>query len=122
MRRTILTSALACALFALAGCSGHKAANNAAVTEETSAGEAIVTNDVTAIDAATGEAANMAPDVNYTFNEATLASNNASQTASGNATTPRPAAKKEPKPAPATAAPATPATNAATPATNTVSQ
>ena len=62
---------------ALASC-GHKtAADNSAVAEQNAETATIVTNDVTAIDAATSEAANMAADVNYTFNEATVANNGA---------------------------------------------
>ena len=84
---------LICAMFALTACGGKSAAGNSAATEENAASEAVVTNDVTAIDAATGEAANMAPDVNYTFNEANLASGNDS---SNQSTTERPA-RKTPK-------------------------
>ncbi|HWI76864.1 MAG TPA: hypothetical protein VNS53_07275 [Sphingomicrobium sp.] len=64
MRKLILLSALA-----LASCGGGQQANNAAVSEESGAGDVTAVNDTTAIDAATGEAANMAADVNYTFNE-----------------------------------------------------
>jgi len=53
----------------LASCSGDGPANNAAVAEESSAEEVTAANDATAIDAATGEAADMAADVNYTLNE-----------------------------------------------------
>lgn len=60
------------AALALCACGSKTTADNSAVGEETAASQTIVTNDVTAIDAATGEAANMAPDVNYTFNEANL--------------------------------------------------
>jgi hypothetical protein len=64
MRKLILLGA-----FALASCGGNQQANNAAVSDETGAGDITAVNDTTAIDAATGEAANMAADVNYTFNE-----------------------------------------------------
>jgi hypothetical protein len=64
MRKLILFSALA-----LASCGGSQQANNAAVSEESGAGDVTAVNDTTAIDAATGQAANMAADVNYTFNE-----------------------------------------------------
>jgi len=65
MRKLILFSALA-----LASCGGSQQANNAAVSEDGGAGDVTAVNDTTAIDAATGEAANMAADVNYTFNDA----------------------------------------------------
>ncbi len=60
---------LALAALALASCGGNTAANNAAVAEGGDAGEVTAVNDTTAIDAATGDAANMAADVNYSFNE-----------------------------------------------------
>jgi hypothetical protein len=64
MRKLILLGVLA-----LASCGGNQQANNAAVSDESGAGDVTAVNDTTAIDAATGEAANMAADVNYTFNE-----------------------------------------------------
>jgi hypothetical protein len=67
MRKLILVAALG-----LASCGGNQQANNAAVSEESGATQFAPTNDTTAIDAATGDAANMAADVNYTFNEQTL--------------------------------------------------
>lgn len=75
------------AAFALASCGGNEAANEAAVAEDTEAAEVSAVNDITAIDAATGEAANMAADVNYTFNEAELneIAGNAADNAAGNA-------------------------------------
>ena len=57
------------AAFTLASCSGDGPAGNAAIAEQSADGEVSAVNDVTAIDAATGEAADMAADVNYTFNE-----------------------------------------------------
>jgi len=57
------------ATFALAACGGSETVNNSAVAEEASATEIGAANDATAIDAATGQAANMAADVDYTFNE-----------------------------------------------------
>ena len=64
MRKLVLIAA-----FALASCGGDKAANNAAVSDETGADAVGVAADATAIDAATGQAANMAADVDFTFNE-----------------------------------------------------
>ena len=64
MRRAILIAALA-----LASCGGNGDSNNAAAVDESAGEQVTAVNDVTAIDAATGEAADMAADVNYTFNE-----------------------------------------------------
>jgi hypothetical protein len=64
MRKLILVASLA-----LASCGGNQQANNTAAAEQSSAADFGPVNDTTAIDAATGEAANMAADVNYTFNE-----------------------------------------------------
>lgn len=91
MRIPILISAA----LLVSACGGKNAADNAAVGEENGASETIVTNDVTAIDAATGEAANMAADVNYTLDESNL--ENGANTA--NATAPRKSARKVVKPA-----------------------
>ena len=63
MRRLIVLGTLA-----LAACSGNAPTNNSVVTDESAGGEVTAVNDTTAIDAATGEAANMAADVNYTVN------------------------------------------------------
>lgn len=60
------------AALTLSACGSKNGADNSAVGEENAASQTIVTNDVTAIDAATGEAANMAPDVNYTLDENNL--------------------------------------------------
>jgi hypothetical protein len=57
---------LAGAILALSGCGNNDQADNTANVDENLAAENIVTNDVTAIDAVTGDAANMAADVNYT--------------------------------------------------------
>jgi hypothetical protein len=104
MRTPILILALA-----LASCGSNQAANNAAVSEDSDAGGITAVNDTTAIDAATGEAANMAADVNYTFNEA--ATNSATNGAS-NTTATKPA-KKAPAPSPQPHEPAASDTNAA---------
>lgn len=61
-----MRSLVAVLAFGLAACgSDGPTGNNAAVTEETDAADVTAANDSTAIDAATGEAANMAADVNY---------------------------------------------------------
>jgi len=67
MRKLILLSVLV-----LAGCGSNAALDNESVADEGSANEIRAANDATAIDAATGEAADMAADVNYTFNEEEL--------------------------------------------------
>ena len=54
----------------LASCGDDRqAANTAAVAEESDATALTPANDVTAIDAATGDAANMAADVNFTLED-----------------------------------------------------
>ena len=64
MRNLILLVALG-----LAACGDTGATNNTAVAEEGEATNFGSGNDATAIDAATGESADMAADVDYTFNE-----------------------------------------------------
>ncbi|MGI8705519.1 MAG: hypothetical protein ACR2JJ_06975 [Sphingomicrobium sp.] len=86
-----MRSLIPIAAFILASCGGNQTANDAAVAEESKSSQVSAVNDATAIDAATGEAANMAADVNYTFNEAELneaagneAGNEAGNGAAGN--------------------------------------
>ena len=55
----------------LASCGGNAPTNNSAVAEIGESADSTLANDTTAIDAATGEAADMAADVTYTFNEGT---------------------------------------------------
>lgn len=83
MRSLILIASLA-----LASCGGDQSANDAAVQDETGAAQVSAVNDITAIDAATGEAANMAADVNYTLNEDEMneAAGNAPANSAANAT------------------------------------
>lgn len=64
MRRLILLAALG-----LAACNSNEPVDTNAVAEESSAEQVGPVNDITAIDAATGEAANMAADVNYSIDE-----------------------------------------------------
>ena len=54
----------------LAACKDQGAADNSATGSADLAAEAIFSNDTTAIDAATGDAANMAADVDYTVSNA----------------------------------------------------
>jgi hypothetical protein len=95
MRKLILLGA-----FALASCGGNQQANNAAVSDESGAADITAVNDTTAIDAATGEAANMAADVNYTFNEDSLneADNSTSPKASNRSTKKTPPAAQPDEP------------------------
>jgi hypothetical protein len=69
----------------LAACGDGETQQVAASGDEAEVSANIVTNDVTAIDAATGDAANMAADVNFTVNEL----DNAAANGTGNAATNR---------------------------------
>jgi len=62
MRPLIL---VAIAALALSGCGNNDQADNTQNVDENLTAENIVSNDVTAIDAVTGDAANMAADVDY---------------------------------------------------------
>ena len=66
MRLLILAAAAA---LALGACKNNDQRDNTMNVDENLTAENIVSNDVTAIDAVTGEAANMAADVNYTVTE-----------------------------------------------------
>jgi hypothetical protein len=57
--------AIVAAALALAACSNNGQADNTQNVDENLTAESIVSNDVTAIDAVTGDAANMAADVDY---------------------------------------------------------
>ena len=65
-------SILIAATLALAACGGGGAANNNAVADDSGSDQVTAVNDTTAIDAATGQAANMAADVNYMMGEEAL--------------------------------------------------
>ncbi len=75
MRKILAFSALA-----LASCGGNAPTSDNAVREESTSTEVTAVNDVTAIDAATADAQNMAADVDYNLDEnggnADAASNN----------------------------------------------
>jgi hypothetical protein len=58
---------LAVAALSLAACRNNTQTENTANVDQNLAAESIVTNDVTAIDAVTGDAANMAADVDINF-------------------------------------------------------
>lgn len=65
MRLPLLAAAVALTL-AAAACKNNDQHDNTVNIDENLSAENIVSNDVTAIDAVTGDAANMAADVNYT--------------------------------------------------------
>jgi hypothetical protein len=107
MRFLILAAASA---LSLAACRNNDQSDTTANVDENLTAESIVSNDVTAIDAVTADAANMAADVNYTDfgNEEADLSNSANPTNSENSTsgapatkTPRPAREPAPRPKPA---------------------
>lgn len=58
---------IACAALALSGCGKKDQNDNNLSADENLTAENIVSNDITAIDAATGDAANMAADVDMNF-------------------------------------------------------
>jgi hypothetical protein len=96
------------AAFGLAACGGGNHAGNTANIQENVTAQAFESNDITAIDAVTGEDANMAADV--VFND--LGSNNAAASAN-RASSDRPSSTERPAAHPAPAEresePATPA-------------
>ena len=106
MRATLL---LAAAL-ALAACSNNDQTDNTLNVDENLTAENIVSNDVTAIDAVTGDAANMAADVDMNFGN--LEENAGEAATNGPTKSTRPAPKK-PEPAPKPAPEANTAANAA---------
>ena len=73
MRALILVTGLA---FALAACGKDEQANNTVNIDQAVMSDDLVANDVTAIDAVTGEAANMAADVDINFTNAMMGSSN----------------------------------------------
>ena len=77
---------IAGAALALSGCGQDQAAENIANVEAAATAEDIGSNDTTAIDAATSDAANMAADVDFTVEEDGNASNDAGDST---ATSPR---------------------------------
>lgn len=107
------------AAFGLVACGGDNQAGNTANVQENLSAAAFESNDITAIDAVTGEDANMAADVNFTDlggNNATASANRGSSDRAAPARTPatRPSpAEREPEPAPAAEPAETVSNNAA---------
>jgi hypothetical protein len=98
-------------VLALAGCGNNDQTDNTANVDENLAAENIVTNDVTAIDAVTADAANMAADVNYA-DEVDSGLDNAVGNAANRAS---PAVRRPvPRPSQPSPSPAQPTTNSAT--------
>jgi len=80
---------LAAAALSLAACGNNDQTDNTANVDENLSAENIVSNDVTAIDAVTGEAANMAADVDVNFT-------NEQQLANGTSPAPSPTSASHP--------------------------
>ena len=81
------------ALLSLSACGKNDQADNTQNIDENLSAESIVSNDVTAIDAVTGDAANMAADVDMNYGN--LDQNEASATL--NESTPRPSKAPPPR-------------------------
>lgn len=79
MRLPVIAAATALTL-SLSACKNNDQHDNTMNIDENLTAENIVSNDVTAIDAVTGDAANMAADVNYT-EDANLVGNDTNVTA-----------------------------------------
>jgi hypothetical protein len=112
MRLPLLAAAAATAL-TLSACRNNDQHDNTANVDENLTAESIVSNDVTAIDAVTGDAANMAADVNYMD-----VPNGLDNEASANTSAPSPS-KPRPKTAPAPAKSRPEPSTATTPTTTT---
>ena len=80
---------LVAALVAVSSCGSNGQAGNTQNADESLTADQIVSNDVTAIDAVTGDAANMAADVDMNFGNLTESDN-----LTANEQAPRPAARK----------------------------
>ena len=107
MRILILAAGAA---LALAACKNNDQHDTTANVDENLTAENIVSNDVTAIDAVTGEAANMAADVNYTEADNLMANEDTNAAAPTSRTKPSPTAPHRPpleQPSPREPAPTT---------------
>jgi hypothetical protein len=85
MMRTVILLAGILVTGALASCGTDRPADDQRVVETQDSPEFTAANDVTAIDAATGEAANMAADVEFTANATGNATGNEADNAGNNA-------------------------------------
>jgi hypothetical protein len=102
----ILILALAASSLALSGCGKKEATGNTAADDEGASAEDFATNDVTAIDAATGADANMAADVAI---DLANDSGNTADTGSGNRSAPAKARPRGPETSNSSSEPAAPA-------------
>ena len=105
------TPLLITAALVLTGCGNNDQTDNTVNIGENLTAENIVSNDVTAIDAVTGDAANMAADVDMNFGN--LDQDLSDATTNAPASKPRPSVKK-----PSTAPTPSAATNSAATTTN----
>jgi hypothetical protein len=103
------TLIIAGVVLAVAGCGNNDQTDNIANVDENLAAENIVTNDVTAIDAVTADAANMAADVNYADEV-----DNGLDNSVGNAANRTSSAARKPVPRPSRPSPTETTTNSAT--------
>ena len=108
MRLLILTAA---AVLALSACGKNNQAGTAENADEGMTAESIVSNDVTAIDAVTGDAANMAADVDMNFGNLDQGEGDMNMARPSKAPTGKPATTRS---APAESNSAAPATTNAT--------
>ena len=93
---------IAGAALALGACGNNDQSDNTQNIDENLSAEDIVSNDVTAIDAVTGDAANMAADVNYAETENLLANTGNSTKPAPRPSTTRPTTRPSPPDEPAT--------------------
>ena len=104
---------VAAAALSLAACGNSDQTENTANVDESLAAENIVSNDVTAIDAVTGDAANIAADVDINFTTDQLAAtDNRAGSKPGSTASPRPSTSRPTSPQSNTVSPA-PATQPA---------
>jgi hypothetical protein len=96
LMRTLLIPVLA---LSMAACGKNDQADNNQNMADSLTADSIVSNDVTAIDAVTGDAANMAADVDMNFGDLDLPEGNASSDGSSKKPE-RPAPRATAKPAP----------------------
>lgn len=104
-----LTILVTGAALLLGGCGSNSQADLAANADSGLTADKITANDVTAIDAVTGEAANMAADVDYSNFLDNESGNSSGNTASTKSKAPTPPASTPPKAKPSPAQPAEPA-------------